>query len=247
MASTSFPTALAFVLKVEGDFVHHPADPGGATRFGITEATLARARRSAASVEDVRALQSDEAARIYRGWYWNAIRGDDLPPGLDLAVFDIAVNSGPGRAARLLQAALSVPADGIVGPVTLDAARRSDRVRTIRALTELRLGFLSGLSAWPIFGRGWKRRTLRGGARSPAARRRPDCPSTPDGDPHDRHETYPDQPNGSGEFRRTCRNRARAVRLRHLAARPERLRRSDGGAHRGGKFRCIDSVSDCSH
>src|SRR3954447_6316136 len=160
MASTSFPTALAFVLKVEGDFVHHPSDPGGATRFGITEATLARARRSAASVEDVRALQADEAATIYRGWYWNAIRGDDLPPGLDLAVFDIAVNSGPGRAARLLQAALSVPADGIVGPVTLDAARRSDRVRTIRALTELRLAFLSGLSAWPIFGRGWRRRAL---------------------------------------------------------------------------------------
>ena len=159
MASTSFPTALAFVLKVEGDFVHHPADPGGATRFGITEATLARARRSAASVEDVRALQSDEAARIYRGWYWNAIRGDDLPPGLDLAVFDIAVNSGPGRAARLLQAALSVPADGIVGPVTLDAARRSDRVRTIRALTNS-ASASSRVSPWPIFGRGWKRRTL---------------------------------------------------------------------------------------
>jgi lysozyme family protein len=121
---------------------------------------LARARGAAVSVADIRALRADEAARIYRERYWNAVRGDDLPSGLDLAVFDLAVNSGPGRAARLLQAVLAVPVDGIVGPVTLEAARRSDCVRAIRILTESRLRFLSGLSAWPVFGRGWRRRAL---------------------------------------------------------------------------------------
>jgi lysozyme family protein len=140
--------------------VHHPKDPGGATKFGITRETLSRARARLASVEDVRALTRAEAVTVYRGQYWDGVRADELPPGLDLAVFDLAVNSGPVRAVRMLQTVLGVAADGIVGPVTLSAAWQADPTETIRRLTRARLGFLGRLAAWPVFGRGWRRRVL---------------------------------------------------------------------------------------
>jgi len=108
----------------------------------------------------VRRLTRTEALPIYRRLYWDAVRADDLPPGLDLATFDLAVNSGPSRAVRMLQTALGVEADGIVGPVTSKAAREADPAETIRRLTRSRLGFLSRLAAWPVFGRGWRRRVL---------------------------------------------------------------------------------------
>ena len=115
-----FEHAVGLVLQHEGGFVQHPSDPGGATKFGITRETLARARGRPVSVDDVR--RPDARRRpspIYRRLYWDAVRADELPPGLDLAVFDLAVNSGPSRAVRMLQAVLGVEADGIVGPVTL--------------------------------------------------------------------------------------------------------------------------------
>src|SRR4051794_3598459 len=160
MAHDTFSKALALVLEQEGGYVDHPADSGGPTRYGITLATLARARGVPVSADDVRALTESEAGAIYRDLFWNAVRADELPPGLDLATFDAAVHSGPGRAARLLQATLGVPQDGIVGPVTLGAAQRADSAAAIRALSQRRLQFLSGLAGWPVFGRGWRRRTL---------------------------------------------------------------------------------------
>ena len=79
---------------------------------------------------------------------------------LDLAVFDLAVNSGPARAVRMLQTVLGVAVDGIVGPVTLEAAWQAEPADTIRRLTRARLGFLGRLATWPVFGRGWRRRVL---------------------------------------------------------------------------------------
>ncbi len=159
-SSSRFETAVEQVLRHEGGFVQHPRDPGGATRFGITRETLARARGRPTSAADVRRLSRREAVAIYRRLFWNAVRADELPPGLDLAVFDLAVNSGPARAVRMLQEILGVPADGIVGPVTLEAARAADVPETIRRLTKARLGFLGRLAAWPVFGIGWRRRVL---------------------------------------------------------------------------------------
>lgn len=160
MASTSFPGAVALVLAHEGGFVDHPHDPGGATRFGITQATLARARGGRASPADVRRLSVEEAKTIYRRFYWDPIRADDLPAGLDLAAFDFAVHSGPTRSARTLQAVLGVAADGVVGPQTLAAAARAPVPETIRRLTAARLALLENLPTWRIFGRGWRRRVL---------------------------------------------------------------------------------------
>ncbi|HWK79583.1 MAG TPA: glycosyl hydrolase 108 family protein, partial [Thermomicrobiales bacterium] len=155
-----FEAAVEHVLKHEGGFVQHPRDPGGATKFGITRETLSRAKGRRASINDVRRLSRKEAIAIYRQLYWDTVRADELPPGLDLAVFDLAVNSGPARAVRMLQTALGVEADGIIGPVTLGAAREADVPATIRRLTKARLGFLGRLATWPVFGLGWRRRVL---------------------------------------------------------------------------------------
>jgi lysozyme family protein len=160
MAPTSFPGAVALVLAHEGGFVDHPRDPGGATRFGITRNTLAAARGRPATRADVRALAREEAETIYRRHYWNPVRGDDLPAGIDLATFDLAVHSGPTRAALTLQGVLGVPADGAVGPRTLAAAAGAPPAAVIAALTRRRLAMLQALPAWPVFGRGWRRRVL---------------------------------------------------------------------------------------
>ncbi|WP_262027657.1 glycoside hydrolase family 108 protein [Microvirga sp. Mcv34] len=155
-----FETAVDHVLTHEGGFVQHSRDPGGATKFGITRETLSRTKGRPASVTDIRRLSRQEAISLYRRLYWDVVRAEALPPGLDLAVFDLAVNSGPRRAVTMLQASLGIEADGIVGPVTLGAAREADVPATIRRLTKARLGFLGRLATWPVFGRGWRRRVL---------------------------------------------------------------------------------------
>lgn len=158
--ASRFDEALAVVLGHEGGFVQHPRDPGGATKFGITRETLARARGRPVSVDDVRNLTVAETAAIYRRFFWDAIRADEVPPGVDLALFDLTVNSGPTRAVRMLQSVLGVPADGILGPRTLKAVRAAHPADVIRRLTRARLGFLARLATWPVFGRGWRRRVL---------------------------------------------------------------------------------------
>ncbi|QQR37941.1 glycoside hydrolase family 108 protein [Devosia rhizoryzae] len=157
-----FETCLTEVLKHEGGYSDHPTDPGGATNMGITRKTLARWRQvspwTALPKEEVRKLGRAEAGRIYRALYWEASGADRLPIGIDLAVFDYAVNSGPDRAIRALQAVLSVAADGVVGPVTLAAVRQADGKRTVNALCDGRLSFLRNLATFPTFGRGWTKR-----------------------------------------------------------------------------------------
>lgn len=154
----SFAYALDVVLRHEGGYVNHPADPGGATNFGITIATLSRWRGVPVSKADVRSLSRNEAAVIYRVRYWDAVRADEMPVGLDLALFDFAVNSGPARAIATLQKVLDVAADGRLGPVTQAALGKRAAGDVTRALCARRLAFLQGLATFPVFGRGWARR-----------------------------------------------------------------------------------------
>jgi lysozyme family protein len=158
MAAQSFSAALDEVLRHEGGYADHPLDPGGATNFGITQATLSAVRGRPVSKAEVMALRRETVAPIYRQRYWNVIRGDELPAGLDLALFDLAVNSGPGRAIKLLQGCLGVGADGALGPRTLEAVRSAVSADLINALCAARLTFLKRLATWPVFGRGWARR-----------------------------------------------------------------------------------------
>ena len=154
----NFEACLAHVLQSEGGYVDHPSDPGGATNMGITIATLRTWRGRSVTKADVKALTRAEAAAIYRKNYWDAVRGDDLPRGLDLVAFDAAVNSGVSRGAKWLQSALGVPADGKVGPKTITAANAAHKDAVIDRACDLRLGFLRQLGTWKTFGKGWTRR-----------------------------------------------------------------------------------------
>lgn len=158
MSKSNFDRALTFVLRFEGGYADHPADPGGATNMGITRAALAAWRGQPVSKADVRALKRAEAAAIYRARYWDAIRADELPSGLDLALFDAAVNSGPSRSVRLLQRALGIKQDGRLGPVTLAAITSAQPARLLASLCAARRDFLKSLPTFPVFGRGWSTR-----------------------------------------------------------------------------------------
>jgi len=158
MASGNFERALTAVLKHEGGYVDHPRDPGGATNMGITISTLRAWRGKAVGKDDVRFLRRDEATQIYRKQYWNAVRSDDLPAGLDYAMFDYAVNSGAGKAIRDLQSVLGLQRDGQIGAMTLDAVNKTDTRELVSALMAKRLAFLRGLRTWDAFGKGWTRR-----------------------------------------------------------------------------------------
>ena len=158
MAKSNFARALDATLRFEGGYAHHPRDPGGPTNMGVTRRTLAEWRGQAVSDDDVRDLARAEAAAIYRRLYWELAGCDHLPGGVDLVVFDYAVNSGVDRASRALQSALGVTVDGIVGRATIEAARDADSAAVVVALSAARRGFLRRLPIFAIFGRGWLRR-----------------------------------------------------------------------------------------
>jgi lysozyme family protein len=155
-----FTRALPLVLAHEGGFANHPRDPGGATMQGITQRVYDAWRQGRGlPSRSVRHLEPGERDTIYHDQYWSAVRADDLPDGLAYAVFDFAVNSGPARAARELQRVLRVDQDGVVGNVTLTAAReRGDLTNLIREYQAARLAFVRRLATYDSFGRGWERR-----------------------------------------------------------------------------------------
>jgi lysozyme family protein len=152
----NFETALKHVLIDEGGYVNHPKDPGGETNYGITKRT-ARAHGYTGSM---RSIPMSVVRTIYRKSYWDRVNGDALPAGVDYAVFDFAVNSGPGRAIPFLQRAVGVPSDGQIGPVTLDAVTRKGSEAVIKRLCQSRLAWLKKLKTWRTFGRGWERRVV---------------------------------------------------------------------------------------
>lgn len=157
----NFEKVQPWILAYEGGYVDHPKDPGGATMEGVTQATYdAARRRSGLPLQHVRKMKPEERDAIYKTQYWDKISGDDLPDGVDAAVYDYAVNSGPSRAAKELQSVLGIAADGVIGLRTLDAVSKADAATIIKALCERRLAFLKRLKIWPTFGKGWTRRVI---------------------------------------------------------------------------------------
>ncbi|MFW2541591.1 glycoside hydrolase family 108 protein [Primorskyibacter sp. 2E107] len=159
MTAANYRACLDHVFKWEGGYVDHPRDPGGATKYGITRTTLAAWRGRSVTKQDVKTLTVATAGEIYRPKYWNAVRGDEIPDGMDLVAFDGGVNSGPLRGIRWLQIGLGVKADGAMGSQTLGAAQSAKAgVTVIQRACAARMGFLRKLGTWSTFGRGWARR-----------------------------------------------------------------------------------------
>jgi lysozyme family protein len=143
----------------EGGWANHPKDPGGATMFGVTQAVYDDWRVDHGKLKQtVRDITEDEVRSIFKVRFWDRIKGDDLPTGIDYATFDAAVNSGPARGAKWLQKAVGADVDGKVGALTVRAAWRPDPVVVIRAICANRLGFVQSLKTFRVFGKGWTRR-----------------------------------------------------------------------------------------
>lgn len=159
----NFDFSLAQVLKHEGGWSDHPKDPGGATMKGVTLKTYSDWLGRLASKDELRNIPDDHLSAIYKTRFWDAVKGDDLPAGVDFAVFDMAVNSGPGRAVRMLQAAVGAVPDGAIGPKTLAAVKAKDPAALIETYQKNRQHFLEALPTFATFGKGWTRRVTETG------------------------------------------------------------------------------------
>lgn len=154
----NFKRSLQLVLKHEGGWSEHPKDRGGATMKGVTLSNFRKFVKPGATKDDLRKITDDQIATVYRRFYWDRVAGAELPDGVDYAVFDFAVNSGPDRAAKYLQALVGTPQDGKIGPETLKAVRARMHAGVINQYCDKRLAFLKGLKTWPTFGKGWAAR-----------------------------------------------------------------------------------------
>ena len=157
----NFARSLAHVLVHEGGFVDHPQDPGGATNKGVTLAVFQRFFGAAMTTADLKAITDDQLQDLYKTDYWDKCKCDALPDGVDYVVFDQAVNSGPRRSAKWLQAVIGVAVDGGIGPNTIAAASTFVALDAVNQMCDVRLAFLRGIrngSQWATFGRGWQAR-----------------------------------------------------------------------------------------
>ena len=154
----NFDKSLKMILHHEGGYVNHPRDPGGETNLGVTK----RVYEEWGGTKDMRDLTQEDVAPIYEKNYWGRAKCDHLPSGLDLAVFDWAVNSGVGRAAKKLQTMIGTEADGGIGPNTLRALdeyiEHHGIEETLRNYKAIRQKFYESLSTFDTFGKGWTKR-----------------------------------------------------------------------------------------
>ena len=155
----NYESALAHVLKSEGLWSDNPQDPGGATMKGITLSVYREWKRNPhISKEELRVIPDEEVYNLYKELYWNNVQGDYLPAGVDYAVFDSAVNMGVGRAAKLIQEAVGVTADGVLGPASVSAIQKTDPKELIEKFSALKESFYRSLKTFPTFGKGWLNR-----------------------------------------------------------------------------------------
>lgn len=157
MTASNFQAALAFTLSQEGGWSDRADDPGGPTNQGITLATWQAVWGDAETKDDLRRMTDAQRDAIYRARYWNETRADDLPAGVDLAVFDLAVNAGPGVAGKMLQHVVGAVQDGDIGPLTIAAARAADPQQTITLICGNRIVYYQSLKR-PEFIDGWTAR-----------------------------------------------------------------------------------------
>lgn len=154
----NFDKCFALVIADEGGFVDHPKDPGGMTNLGVTRRNWEIYLNRDVTEAEMRGLTPEAVKPFYKAMYWDKIKGDQLPSGVDYAAYDLAVNSGTGRAAKYLQEIAGVFADGVIGPKSIEAIKSCDPDQMIDALCDMRLAFLKRLTTFDTFGKGWSRR-----------------------------------------------------------------------------------------
>lgn len=162
---SNFPKILKGVLKHEGGWADNPKDPGGATMKGVTIATFRKYVKPNATKADLKAITDEQVATVYRRNFWDVVHGSEMPSGLDYAMMDYGVNSGPGRAIKELQGILGVTADGRLGPKSMTAVGKGNTEALINKLCDRRLAFMqriknkkTGEPLWKTFGKGWSSR-----------------------------------------------------------------------------------------
>jgi|TARA_R110001592_G_scaffold119802_2_gene323300 lysozyme family protein len=155
---SNYDKCLETILHHEGGYVNHPKDPGGETNLGVTK----RVYEEHGGTKDMKDLIVEDVAPIYKKGYWDKMKGDDLPGGLDLCVFDFGVNAGPGRAAKFLQQMIGTTVDGGIGPNTLakvdEYVRENGEAESINKYQSMRQKYYEQLSTFSTFGKGWTRR-----------------------------------------------------------------------------------------
>jgi lysozyme family protein len=158
MAAKNWIKCLETILHHEGGYVNHPKDPGGETNLGVTK----KVYEEFGGVKDMKDLTREDVEPIYKKNYWDRVKGDQLPSGLDLCVFDFGVNAGTGRAAKYLQNLIGTTADGGIGPNTLKALDNyvdgHGVQTTIENYQAERQKYYESLSTFDTFGKGWTRR-----------------------------------------------------------------------------------------
>lgn len=158
----NFDASLQELLHHEGGYVNHPEDPGGRTNLGVTQAVYEKWVGHPVNEKIMRALTPTHVRALYKANYWDVVKGDDLPVGLDLCVFDFAVNAGASRAARYLQVMIGAKADGRIGQETLRALQQYVRTHSLDHVVtryqETRRAYYKKLQHFPTFGKGWMRR-----------------------------------------------------------------------------------------
>ena len=158
MAAENWEKCLKLILHHEGGYVNHPKDPGGETNLGVTK----RVYEEWGGTKDMKDLTVEDVSPIYKKNYWDRIKGDELPSGLDLCVFDFGVNAGTGRAAKYLQRLVDTTVDGGIGPNSLRAVdehvSRWSIEQTIDDYQAERQKYYEKLKTFETFGRGWTRR-----------------------------------------------------------------------------------------
>ena len=155
---SNWQKSFELMLKSEGGYVNNPADPGGMTNLGVTKATWENWVGRESDEAEMRGLTPEKVEPLYKKKYFDAVRGDELPMGLDYLMFDFAVNAGAGRAIKTLQTAVGVTPDGGFGPMTMAAVQAVDPVELIERFSQAKEDFYRSLNTFATFGKGWLNR-----------------------------------------------------------------------------------------
>lgn len=147
---SDFEVSINRILGHEGGYVDNKKDAGGRTNWGISARSYPKL--------DIGALTREQAIALYKRDFWDVLDLGKLPVGVGFQLLDFAVNSGTGTASRMLQRAIGVADDGIIGPVTLNEIHRIEPHDLIMNFLAERLIYMTNCSGWPDFGRGWTRR-----------------------------------------------------------------------------------------